>query len=224
MDTPPVQYVTTSDGYDIAYTMCGTGQVLVDVPAVFSHVEVYWNRHSWYRPWLHAFASRFTLVRFDGRGQGLSTRGLPQDLSIGDLYRDLEQLLTRLRLASVILVAHEHTGHLALRYAVNHPERVRALILGTVSTANHVWSNSMFEGLAVDNWEAFLLTMGAVGGTHTEAAETLARLGRPSLRQTSWSECGLSARPTLRSCCLAFKLRHSSCTPVALSRCPQASR
>jgi hypothetical protein len=32
MDAPPVQYVTTSDGYDIAYGVSGEGPLLIHVP------------------------------------------------------------------------------------------------------------------------------------------------------------------------------------------------
>jgi len=43
MDAPPVQYVTTSDGYNIAYTVCGEGTPLVFMSSPFMHVQLYWS-------------------------------------------------------------------------------------------------------------------------------------------------------------------------------------
>jgi pimeloyl-ACP methyl ester carboxylesterase/DNA-binding CsgD family transcriptional regulator len=178
MEAPPVQYVKTSDGYNIAYTVCGAGQPLVLLPAaVFHHVEAYWKRESWLKPWLFALASRFRLVQFDSRGQGLSTRGLPDHLSLADLYRDLEELLEYLRPGPVVLMAYGAKSCLALLYAAEHPERVLALVLAATSVEGNAWPSAMYNRLAAENWETFLLSQGAVGGTHTDAAATLARLG-----------------------------------------------
>ena len=74
MEPPAVQYVTTSDGYDIAYTISGEGPPLVLTPTPFGHLSNDWQW--WKRSLLEALTQRFRLVRYDSRGQGMSSRGL----------------------------------------------------------------------------------------------------------------------------------------------------
>src|SRR3972149_822497 len=76
MDAPPVQYVTTSDGFNIAYTVSGEGEPFVMMPLFFSHIQLCWTSELFMRPWFEGLAARFTLVYYDGRGQGMSSRGL----------------------------------------------------------------------------------------------------------------------------------------------------
>ncbi|HLF79192.1 MAG TPA: alpha/beta fold hydrolase [Dehalococcoidia bacterium] len=177
MDAPPVQYVTTSDGFNLAYAISGEGRPLVKIPGVLSHIEMYWTRESWYRPWLYALASRFRFIEFDGRGQGLSTRGLTEDTTWEDVFRDLEELLDALQLGPVVLMGTNTGGHLAVLYAAAHPERVSALILGVTGMTSDGWSNAMVE-LARENWHEFLIATGGSNGTHTDALETIERLSQ----------------------------------------------
>ena len=44
MNVPPVQYVTTSDGYDIAYTVCGEGRPLILGPGPVHSLNWMWRR------------------------------------------------------------------------------------------------------------------------------------------------------------------------------------
>jgi DNA-binding CsgD family transcriptional regulator len=129
MDAPPVQYVRTSDGYDIAYCLTGTGRNFVFLPTTFNHVQLYWTEDTFIRPWLGRLADRFHLIQYDGRGQGMSTRGLRDDLSIFDLVRDLETVADHLHLEHLVLFGWGPAGHVAARYTATHPERVDALIL-----------------------------------------------------------------------------------------------
>jgi len=176
MDAPPVQYVTTSDGQSIAYAVSGEGRPLVLIPSPFSHIGAYWRRESWYRPWLQGLAARFRLIQFDARGQGLSSRGLPDTTSISDLERDLEAVMDVLNPGPAVLMGHGGSCHVAVRYAAAHPERISALILAATSVRNDAWSNALYEGVVLESWESFLLSQGAASGTQTDVQETLARL------------------------------------------------
>jgi len=129
MDAPPVQYVTTSDGYNIAYAVSGEGRPFVFLPLGMSHIQVDWTEDTWVKPWLQGLAARFQLIQYDGRGQGMSTRGLKQDFVLEDLEIDLETLVNRMKLESFLLMGIRPFGHVAIRYAIRHPERVDALIL-----------------------------------------------------------------------------------------------
>ncbi len=120
MNAPPVQYVRTSDSYDIAYTVSGEGPPYVYMPHLAHHVRLSWGVPE-RAAWLQGLASRFTLICYDSRGQGLSTRGLASGFSISDLVRDLETVVQHLELRDFVLDAQLIFGHVALRFAAAHP-------------------------------------------------------------------------------------------------------
>ncbi len=43
MPEPRIQYATTSDGVNIAFTTVGDGIPLVQIPAAFSHLQLEWQ-------------------------------------------------------------------------------------------------------------------------------------------------------------------------------------
>jgi len=92
LDAPPVQYVKASDGYDIAYTACGSGLPLVHLPVVFNYFSLQWRSGIRREPF-EALAERFRLYLYDGRGQGLSSRGSKSQISIESLESDLNAVL-----------------------------------------------------------------------------------------------------------------------------------
>src|SRR5215212_6965790 len=103
MDAPPVKYVKTGDGYDIAYAVSGDGMPLVRVPSLFSHFSLQWNRGVLDREF-KTLSENFKLVLFDCRGQGSSTRGLPEGTSLDQYVSDLELLVDRLGLQRFVLL------------------------------------------------------------------------------------------------------------------------
>ena len=155
MDAPPVQYVT-SDGYNIAYAVSGEGRPLVVVPFWFNHVQNT-RTTSNVAPWFEGLAARFRFVNYDSRGQGLSTRGLPESTSIQDFQRDLEAVVERLHLDRFILCAASLNGHVAVRYALDHPERVEALVLYCCPVDGSAWPRGLFD-LIDQDWDLYLRT------------------------------------------------------------------
>ena len=156
MQAPPVRYVTTPDGYDIAYTICGEGPSFVCAPlGIFNHVQLNWERAQSVGPWLGELASRFRLVHFDGRGQGLSTRGLGGLRSMADYCRDLEAVVEALELDRFVLYGGAAFTHVAVHYAVLHPEKVAALILVLAARSGAAWPRGMTL-VAEENWELYL--------------------------------------------------------------------
>src|SRR3954471_16445985 len=83
LEAPPVQYIRTSDGFDIAYTVSGSGLPFVFVPNQISHAILGWQMPG-LDEWLPALTERFRLIRYDSRGMGMSTRGLPPDHKFED--------------------------------------------------------------------------------------------------------------------------------------------
>jgi len=156
MNAPPVQYVTTRDGYNIAYTVSGHGPPLVFLPPGFNSVQLLW-RHC--PEWMHGLAQRFRLISYDARGEGLSTRGLPSDLSLADLQTDLEEIIEALHLQQVILYAHGMRGHFSVRYALSHAGRVKALIWNTAAISAAAWPSGLLRLLPSENWDLFLTSL-----------------------------------------------------------------
>jgi pimeloyl-ACP methyl ester carboxylesterase/DNA-binding CsgD family transcriptional regulator len=159
MDAPPIQYVKTSDGYNIAYAVTGEGLPMVLLPAAFSHVRNDWSMAA-NQPLFLPLTQRYRLARFDVRGHGMSTRGLPDDLSMDDYLRDLEAVVERLGLQPFVLFGWYVFWRVAVRYAARHPERITGLILynaeGSVESRP---GDHPFMALARDAWDLFLSTL-----------------------------------------------------------------
>jgi pimeloyl-ACP methyl ester carboxylesterase/DNA-binding CsgD family transcriptional regulator len=150
MEPPPVQYVTTREGVRIAYSVSGSGRPLVVLGPALGGMPLWWR----FAPeWMMGLAARFRLIQHDLRGHGMSERGLPPNLAVGDDEKSLEAILDRLQLDRFIIYGLSGVGHEGVRYAAAYPERVEALILNgtTVSVAT-----PSFWAIAAENWEFFL--------------------------------------------------------------------
>src|SRR4051812_49363414 len=114
MDAPPVQYVTTSDGCQIAYTVSGAGLPFVLMPPPHSHAQLHWTSiESYVGPWLAGLAERFQLIQYDGRGQGMSSRGVAPDYDMSTFSIDLGAVVDRLQPGPFVLMGHHQAAHAA---------------------------------------------------------------------------------------------------------------
>ncbi|MGQ7790815.1 alpha/beta fold hydrolase [Faunimonas sp. B44] len=126
----PVQHVrfcASFDGAKLAYTVAGKGPRLILLPSWLTHLDYQWHSVAW-RPWLEALSSRYTLVRYDPRGCGLSDWNV-DDLSFETWVRDLEALVEWLEFDRFSLVGACQGGAVAIAYAANAPSRVSHLVL-----------------------------------------------------------------------------------------------
>jgi DNA-binding NarL/FixJ family response regulator len=154
MDAPPVQYARTSDGYNIAYGVAGSGPALLFLPLLFQHFSLFWSTVR--RASLSAFAERFKVYIYDGRGQGSSTRGLGESLTLDDLERDLVSVASRVTEPKFVLFGPVTFGLVALRYAVRRPERVSALVLWNYIDAPLAGYARSYRELAETDWDTYL--------------------------------------------------------------------
>jgi pimeloyl-ACP methyl ester carboxylesterase len=122
-----IQFCTTADGVRIAYSVIGSGQMLVRVLGHFTHLEMEWEwpdlRHFWER-----LAERFTVVRYDGRGTGLSDH-YEGEFTEESRQLDLDAVLTEVEAKNAILLGISEGGWTTAAYSIQHPERVRFLVL-----------------------------------------------------------------------------------------------
>lgn len=122
-----VRFCRSFDGTRIAYASAGTGPALVRAPHWLTHLEHEWTSPIW-SPWIQAFSRRFTLVRMDERGCGLSDREVGQ-ISFESWIRDLEAVVDAAGLERFVLFGHSQGGAISIEYAARHPERVTRLVL-----------------------------------------------------------------------------------------------
>ena len=160
MDAPAVQYVTTSDGYNIAYAVSGQGRPYVLMPGAFEHVQLAWQ-YPKLQPWLEGLSARFQLIQFDERGAGMSTRGLKETHKGDDYLLDLEAVIEHLDPEPFILHASTTRSPCAVQYALDHPECVSALVLGIASPwgASTTAQAAFFNTLPGADWDLFLRSL-----------------------------------------------------------------
>jgi pimeloyl-ACP methyl ester carboxylesterase/DNA-binding SARP family transcriptional activator len=122
-----VRYCTGGDGMRIAYASVGEGAPLVKTGNWLNHLELDWESPIWRGLFLR-LSSRRTLVRYDGRGSGLSDWEA-EDLSLQAYVDDLEAVVDAAGLKRFPLFAMSQGCGVAVAYAARHPERVSGLIL-----------------------------------------------------------------------------------------------
>lgn len=108
----------TIDATELVYGLAGSGD-----PVVFLHAGVA-DRRMW-SPQVAVFAEHFQTLRYDMRGFGDSKM-------VGEPFAhrsDLAVLMDSLGLDRVDLVSCSMGGAVALEFVVEHPDRVRSLIL-----------------------------------------------------------------------------------------------
>jgi len=125
---PRIQYAQTKDGVSIAFYTLGDGMPLVYLPDLpLTHIQMEWQFPE-SRRWYERLAERRKLVRYDGRGWGVSERDVT-DYSLDVLMLDLEAVVDRLSLERFALLGVLQMGPVAIAYAARNPERVSHLIL-----------------------------------------------------------------------------------------------
>jgi pimeloyl-ACP methyl ester carboxylesterase/DNA-binding CsgD family transcriptional regulator len=159
MNPPPVRYVSTPDGYNIAYTDRGEGPAFVFMPAFLSHMQNLWLSPS-AGGLLRELSKRFRLITYDARGQGLSSRNLGPNITLDDFLLDFETVRDHLGLSRFVLLGSCSTSFLAANYAHRHPDEVSALVLVNAALSWDAWRlAAIYDELPSQNWELFLWNM-----------------------------------------------------------------
>jgi DNA-binding winged helix-turn-helix (wHTH) protein/pimeloyl-ACP methyl ester carboxylesterase len=122
-----ISFCRTSDNVAIALATVGSGPPLVKTANWLNHLEYDWESPIW-SPSLKRLAQRFQLVRYDGRGNGLSDRDVA-DISQAGFERDLEAVVESAGLERFSLLALSQGVAAAVAFAVRHPQRVSRMIL-----------------------------------------------------------------------------------------------
>jgi len=191
------QYTITDDGVRIAFVTAGRGEPLFWCPHFLaSHIELEWE---FPQRFIYAFLSkRCQVIRFDGRGLGLSDRE-PGDISIEARMRDLAAVARKLGYERFSIAGVQGGGNLAAAYAAAHPEQVERLVLLN-------WAPNLSEdaarqrmeamgALMAQDWDLLTENVGGVSfGFNSPFAAGYGRLVRASATQ----EMALRYAATLR--------------------------
>ncbi len=182
---PHIQYARTSDGVSIAYWTMGEGVPLVAMPLrPSSHIQAEW-RLPQFRSLYESLARNLQLIRYDGRGSGLSDRDVTQ-FSLDTDILDLEAVVDRLGLDSFVLHANGYVGGAALSYAARSPERVSRLILLSCSAQGARYPMAPLLTLLESNWVLYTETVAHYTlGLDTEDTKAWAAFMREGATQST---------------------------------------
>lgn len=136
-----LHFCVTPDQVTLACAKTGSGPMLVRAGTWMSHLECDLREpHSW--PTLEALSQHHTLLRYDPRGCGLSSRQVER-LDFEALVSDLEVVMDAHAPEPAAMLALSCGVPVAIAYAARHPERVKALVFingfgRTYFSASHV--------------------------------------------------------------------------------------
>ena len=176
----PLEYATTTDGVSVAFTAEGNGPPLV-LPAMgpLRTLQIERRIKSW-RDWYGELARTSKVVRYDGRGTGLSS--VPVDFGLSARLADLEAVTDVLGAPVFDLMAIRPSGPAAIAYTVRHPERVGHLILWCTYDRGTEYFGApnalnFFAGIEAD-WAGYIETvvrdrLGATGALAEHVTATL---------------------------------------------------
>ena len=122
-----IRFCTSQDGLRIAYATTGQGPALVRAAHFLTHLEFDLESPVW-RPWLAELSRDRLLVRYDGRGCGLSDRS-SAPLSLDAWVADLEAVVNAAGLKRFALFGCSQGCAVSVAYAVRHPARVSCLVV-----------------------------------------------------------------------------------------------
>jgi pimeloyl-ACP methyl ester carboxylesterase len=121
-----VPYVDVENG-KLYYTVYGSGP-----PLVLLHGA--WASHEWWQWQVPDFSQTYQVYSYDARGHGKSTP-LRDVFSVEGFTKDLEIFLQRLRINETVLIGWSMGGIISMQFCLNHPKKVKALIL--IATSGH---------------------------------------------------------------------------------------
>lgn len=123
----PTRYCTTTDGVKLAMRSAGTGPLVIKAANWLGNLQADAQLPST-RHWVDHLSRDRRLLWYDARGCGLSDREV-DDVSLDAWVRDLEAVADASGEQRFVLLGISQGAAIAIRYAVRHPERVRALVL-----------------------------------------------------------------------------------------------
>jgi 3-oxoadipate enol-lactonase len=132
-------YATTPDDVKLYYEEVGQG-----TPILFVH-EFAGDHRSWERQ-LREFGKRYRCIAYNARGYRPSDIPVdPKAYSYVHVMRDAVAMLDHLKIDKAHLIGLSMGGYTALQVALNHPQRVRSLVLAGAGSGSERWYTEDFH-------------------------------------------------------------------------------
>lgn len=194
-----VQFCIAPDGVQIAYAKVGQGPPLLKAPNWLNHIEYEWRSAVW-GPFLAGLAKNHELVRFDQRGGGLSDWEVG-DISEAAMVSDMATVVEAAKLDRFSLFGVSQGCSFSIRYAVEHPEKVRCLVLlggfarGALKRGSHE-QEKLFEAsqeMITEGWGSInpvyrqFFTAGFIPDATSEQKSGFDELQRVSVGPENWA-------------------------------------
>lgn len=132
-------YVTTPDNVKLYYEEVGAG-----TPILFIHEFA--SDHRGWEPQMREFGKRYRCITYSARGYTPSD--VPEDASAytyKHVMRDAVAVLDHLKIDAAHLVGLSMGGYTALQVALNHPKRVRSMVLAGAGSGSERWFTANFH-------------------------------------------------------------------------------
>jgi 3-oxoadipate enol-lactonase len=132
-------YATTPDNVRLYYEEVGVGDAVL-----FLHEFA--SDHRGWEPQLREFGKRYRCIAYSARGYRPSD--VPADTnaySYRHQMRDCLAVLDHLKLDQAHLIGLSMGGYTALQVALNHPDRVRSLVLAGTGSGSERWYTQEFH-------------------------------------------------------------------------------
>ena len=122
-----IRFCTAADQIRIAFATTGQGPTVVRAAHFLTHLDHDLNSPVW-GPWIADLSRSDTLLRYDGRGCGLSD-AVVGPLSLDTWVADLEAVVDAAAPERFALLGCSQGAAISLAYAARHPERVSCIVL-----------------------------------------------------------------------------------------------
>lgn len=122
-----IRFCTAGDQTRIAFATTGQGPAIVRAAHFLTHLDFDLNSPVW-GPWIAGLSRARTLLRYDGRGCGLSD-AVDTPLTLDAWVSDLEAVVDAAGVQRFALLGCSQGAAISLAYAVRHPQRVSCLVL-----------------------------------------------------------------------------------------------
>ncbi|MGI9568880.1 MAG: alpha/beta fold hydrolase, partial [Desulfobulbia bacterium] len=122
-----IRFCKTEDDVRLAWTEVGDGPTVVKAPNWIGHLELDW-RNPGLAHIFESVATKFRLVRFDARGNGLSDWEL-DNITFDSFVDDLECIFDAAGIKRAPILAISQGCAVASAFAVRSPERVSAIVM-----------------------------------------------------------------------------------------------